>query len=120
MTSRCTGRMGMHVAASALGAMLLIGGLSATAHGDTVTDQNVATAIASAKTPADHQALADYFVSKAEAAQKNVEEHKNMAGGFSGKAQGRMAKHCQTLINTYKQQAKEYTALAKEQAALAK
>jgi hypothetical protein len=43
-----------------------------------------------------------------------------MAKAFSGKAQTVMAAHCQSLMRGDKQLVKEYTALAKEQAALAK
>ncbi len=85
-----------------------------------MTDDNVAAAVAAAKTPADHHALPAYFTSKAEAAQANVQKHDEMAKGFSGKAHERMAEHCNALAKTFRQQAAEYTALAKAQGKLAK
>jgi hypothetical protein len=90
------------------------------AHADAITEENVTAAVLAAKTPADHQALAAYFTSKAEAAQAEVEKHQQMAKGFSGKAQARMAEHCDALAKTFRQQATDYTALAKEQTNLAK
>src|SRR5262245_32088967 len=43
---------------------------------DTITDDNVEAALKSAKTAADHQALAEYFTAKSKEAQTNVETHK--------------------------------------------
>ena len=46
--------------------------------------------------------------------------HQKMSRAFSGKAATSWEAHCQSLIKTFKAQAKDYEALAKEQAAMAK
>ena len=108
------------LAAVVLAATVTVAWLESAARAADITDDNVASAVAAAKTPADHQALAAYFTTKAEAAQANIEKHEAMAKAFSGKSQTVMSTHCQSLIRTEKQLVKEYTALAKAQAALAK
>lgn len=113
-------RHGKHVLVAALAAALVVGWAATAARAETITDANVAAAVAAAKTPADHQALATFFTSKAEAAQASVEMHEKMATAFSGKARSVMAAHCMGIAKADKQQVKDYTALAKEQAALAK
>jgi hypothetical protein len=86
---------------------------------DAITDDNVDQAVAAAKTPADHQALAAYFTSKAEAATAKVDSHRRMATAFSGKQKENWRTHCDALIGAYKKEAKEYIALAKQQESLA-
>ena len=101
------------------GALLMGWAASGARAADTITDDNVADVVAEAKTPADHQALAAYFTSKAEAAMAKVDSHKKMAAGFTGKQKENWRTHCDALIGAYKQEAKQYTALAKQQASLA-
>jgi hypothetical protein len=86
---------------------------------DAITDDNVEAAMAAAKTPADHQALAAFFTGKSNEALANVETHKRMSGLFGGKQKSSWEAHCQSLIKTYQEQAKDYAALAKEQTAVA-
>ncbi|HZR81897.1 MAG TPA: hypothetical protein VFD92_12430 [Candidatus Binatia bacterium] len=106
--------------ASVIGATLLIGWASSAAQAaEPVADSNVNAAIAAAKTPEDHQALAAFFTAKAEAADAEAAEHDKMATAFSGKARARMGEHCKSIAKAYRQQMKDYTALAKEQQALA-
>lgn len=106
---------------SVLAAALAIGWAGSAARADTITDDNVAAAVAGAKTAADHQALADYFTAKAKAALETVETHRTMAKALgAGKQGGSWEAHCHALMRTYKAQAADYNALAKEQAALAK
>jgi cytidine deaminase len=86
---------------------------------DTITDDNVEAALASAKTAADHQALAAYFTAKSKEAQANVGKHQRMAGVFGGKGSQAWDGHCRSLMRTYEDQAQDYAALAKEQSAVA-
>lgn len=104
---------------STVGALLLLGATGSAVRADPVTDENVDAAVASAKTAADHQALAAYFTTKSDEALANVKTHERMAGVIRGKGGQTWEAHCQSLIKTYKAQAKDYAALAKEQAAFA-
>ena len=120
-TSQSTQRSRMgYLVALVLAATVMVAWLESAARAEDITDDNVAAAVAAAKTPADHQALAAYFTTKAEAAQANIEKHEKMAKAFSGKSQTVMSAHCESLVRSDKQLVKEYTALAKAQAALAK
>ena len=103
----------------AFAAVLVNGWAPAAVRAQTITDDNVAQMVASAKTPADHQALSAFFTSKAEAAMAKVDQHRQMASSFTGKQRENWKMHCNALINSYKEQAKNYTALAKEQQQLA-
>jgi hypothetical protein len=73
--------------------------------------------IASAKTPADHQAIADYYQKQADAAAAKAAEHTKMAkeyksGSFGAKTH--FHEHCETLARIYRSEAKEYAELADE------
>lgn len=109
-----------HWLAIALVAVLLSGWAAPAARADEITDSTVDAAMAAAKTPADHQALAAYFTSKAEAAAANAEKHQKMLASFTGKMQANMALHCKSIISSYKAQAKDYAAMAKEEEKFAK
>jgi hypothetical protein len=106
-----------HLTAVLLGAALVGWSGSIARAAEPVTDANVDAALASAKTPEEHAALAAYFTSKAEAAMANAEKHEQMAKSFGGSKS--MAQHCANLASDYRKQAKEYTALAKAQNQLA-
>jgi hypothetical protein len=89
---------------------------------DAITDDTVDAAVAAAKTPAEHHALAAYFTAKAEAATAAADRHARMGltHPFTGKAHNEAwGQHCKSLIKTYQQQARDYLALAKEQEAAA-
>jgi hypothetical protein len=82
------------------------------------------SAIESASTPAQHQALADQFKSKAAAARREAARHRAMGKAYAG---GRMARspqppstHCTKLADLYDAQANEYDALAAAHEAEAK
>src|SRR5512147_697519 len=109
----------MRICAIAFSTALLSGWLAAPARADAITDDNVVEAVSAAKTPADHQALAAYFTAKAEAATEQAEKHAMMATAFTGKARKNMQMHCNALVRSFKDQAKDYAALAKEQKQLA-
>jgi hypothetical protein len=85
---------------------------------DAISDDNVNAAVAAAKTPEDHAALAAFFTTKAEAAIASAEKHNQMAKSFGPSKS--MTAHCKDLASTYRKQAADYTALAKTQNALAK
>ena len=73
--------------------------------------------IESAKTRADHEALAAFYEQEAKTAQAKVEEHKQMAKAY-GKIghlveKHNMLQHCDRLVKKYKDVAKENLALAK-------
>jgi hypothetical protein len=95
---------------------------SAARAAEAITDDTVDAAVAAAKTPEEHNALAAYFTAKAEAAVAAADRHAGMgrAHPFTGKAHNQQwGQHCNNLIKTYKQQARDYLALAKEQQAAA-
>jgi hypothetical protein len=110
---------GRKLVVAALAAALAIGWTDSAVRADTITDDNVEAALAAAKTPADHQALAAYFTAKAKEAQANVATHQRMSSLFGGKGKQSWEAHCHSLIKTYEEQAKDYAALAKEQTAVA-
>ena len=105
---------------AAFAVALTCGGLVPAVLADAITDDNVAEMVEMAKTPADHEALATYFNAKSEAALAAVKRHEKMSNAFSGKQRPSWEAHCSGLIRGFKEQAKDYAALAKEQAALAK
>lgn len=104
---------------AAAAALLVIGSAVATVRADAITDDNVEAALAAAKTPADHEALAAYFTAKSNEARDNVAKHKRMSSLFGGKGKTSWEGHCRSLMRTYEEQAKDYAALAKEQKAVA-
>jgi type III secretory pathway component EscR len=90
----------------------------------TVTDANVAELTATAKTAADHEALAAYYRKEAKEASANAEFHENMLQRWNA-APGKqsfnaMKPHCQRLIDAYQEAAESYEALAKLHTQLAK
>jgi predicted secreted protein len=101
-------------------ALALLIGMVPMAASAQVTDDNVVQQLQSAKTPADHQALADYFNAKAEAAAANAAKHESMAGVSQRGAHDVWREHCSSLVKTYRRQASDYRALAKQQEQLAK
>jgi len=73
--------------------------------------------IASAKTPADHEAIAAYFDKQAADAKAKAEEHRKMGESYK-KGGGALAEkthfheHCEALVKIYNQAAKDYAAMA--------
>ncbi len=81
-------------------------------------EQSLEQAIESAKTPADHEAIAKEFQSKAQAARSEASLHEKMASAYDRGpvklTQANQAKeHCRKIIQSNKAIAKEYDALAK-------
>lgn len=97
----------------------LIGATQALA-ADTVTDANVAEAIAAAKTPQDHEALAAYFRAQAAAQGEKVKLHEAMLKSWdkivSGNSLVHMRQHCNDLIASSRKMQKAHEAMAEMQA----
>ena len=90
-------------------------------------DDNIATMIENAKTPADHEAIAAYYDKQAAQAKKEAEIHRKMEKAYSvgGSAGGKgtptpLPQHCATLVKYYDGLAQEYTTLAAAHRAMAK
>jgi hypothetical protein len=75
-------------------------------------------AIAKAKTPADHEAIAAYYDKESAAAKAKAEQHRKLAqtyhtSGMPGRGtQFPLENHCQQLAQTYESAAAENAALA--------
>ena len=79
--------------------------------------------IESASTPAQHQALADYYKAKASEAKKEAENHRAMAktyGGQKATVSAAQMDHCNKLASLLDSEAAEYDSLASAHAAAAK
>jgi len=116
IVARSTLRMLMGVSAVAL----LIGVAPHAVSALQVTDDNVVQQVQAAKTSADHQALADYFNAKASAATANAAKHESMTGVSQHGSSDVWRQHCGSLVKTFRTQAADYHALAKQQEKLAK
>jgi type III secretory pathway component EscR len=97
---------------------LLLAAPATVAVAETVTDANVAELTATAKTAADHEALAAYYQEEAKEASAEAKFHENMLRRWSGPAPGKqsfnaMKPHCERLIKSYQEAAESYEALAK-------
>ena len=81
-------------------------------------DVDIDKMIATAKTAADHRAIADYYKQEAKEAQEQAEKHKKMAQDYGMASIGRQAtkthfhQHCEALVRSYESAAKEDNALA--------
>ncbi|MBI4692749.1 MAG: hypothetical protein HY749_01865 [Gammaproteobacteria bacterium] len=80
-------------------------------------DMPLEQSISAAKTPADHEALAQRYEAEAKANQAKAAEHKQMASGYKnlggkGGAEG-FVSHCDKLANAYAEAAKQDEELAK-------
>ena len=104
-------------AALLFGALALSPGLSLAAD----DSSSLETAVQTAKTPAQHAALAQEYQAKAAEARAKAETHKRMGGMYLANKNA-MANHCQNISKKYAGIADDYDALAKgeEDAAKAK
>ena len=116
------GKLWVWVVAVAMAAGLLMPACRAVAAQDVDIDKLIATA----KTAADHQAIADYYKEQAKEAQAQADKHKKMAQEYSMSSIGRQAtkthfhQHCEALVRDYESAAKEYDGLAKAHEEMAK
>lgn len=99
--------------------VLLLSGAAAVPADADVTDDSVVEQVQAAKTAADHEALAAYFRAQAAAAAANAKKHEAMTMPMGG-SRDIWANHCKSLVKTFNEQQKDYTALAAEQEKLAK
>ena len=102
--------------------------IHATAAGNQVTAKNLKQKIVSAKTAADHKAIAAYYHSEAAKTEAEVTEHQEMAKAYQKTGFGTVAKtpnapgtieHCNHLVKTYKDLAETLAMMAKEHEAMA-
>ena len=107
-------------------AVLTVGILIATpANRATVAAAYIAEMISSAKTPADHEAIAAYYDGEAKEAQQKADEHRKMGEAYK-KGGGALAgkthfhEHCEALVRSYTAEAKEYESLAAAHRQMAK
>lgn len=91
-------------------------------------DVDIVTKLQSAKTPADHEAIASYYDVRAAEAKKQAEKHRKMADSYTvapalgGKPTSPtpMPQHCHSLVKAFEAEAAEYTAMAEAHRAAAK
>ena len=110
-------------------ALTVIAGMTLTTAALAVDDSDIADKVQSAKTPADHEAIAAYYDGKAAAATKDATYHrqmgqsyKSLAGGATGKgyAASAMPQHCEAIAKAADSEAEQYKAMAKAHRDLAK
>ena len=76
------------------------------------TDKDLAAMAAKAVTPADHKALAEYFTTLAARYTATANEHVTIAAAYRGTKIAQAADHCDRLIATSRESAKEAIAAA--------
>ncbi len=117
---RCSLNATRPTTAYALAIMLLLSALvvgwsTSVAGAAEITDENVAEHVATAKTAAEHQALASFFRAKAAEEGERVKRHEKMLAHYKqggGKPYLHMTEHCQDIISTARQLQKDYEMLA--------
>lgn len=117
------------ISRSTLALLLLVGGVVAVitspamGQSQTVTDDNLDQAIANAKTPADHEAIAAYYDKEAAEDEAKAKLHENAVKEYkafpSMKPVG-MAAHCKNLAKLFKEAAEQDKELAAAHRAMAK
>lgn len=115
--------MSLHRNALALGLALSAVVAIGTAQAAEITDGNVAEHIASAKTGADHQAIAGYYRTEAAAEGERVKLHEAMLASYKqggGKPYQNMIDHCNTLLGQSRKLQKDYATMAEMHETLAK
>ena len=111
--NRKSSRLMLGACAGLLALSLSLGGYALSAG----QESSLVQKIESAKTRADHEALAAFYEQEAKTAQAKVEEHKQMAKAY-GKIghlveKHNMLQHCDRLVKNYQDAAQENLALAK-------
>lgn len=81
--------------------------------------------IESARTRADHEALASYYSKEASAARAIAADHRKMARSYqamtvSGKGGGSMQAHCNSIVSKYEGVAADYESMASAHRDMAK
>ena len=111
--NRKSSRLMLGACAGLLALSLSLGGYALSAG----QESSLVQKIESAKTRADHEALAAFYEQEAKTAQAKVEEHKQMAKAY-GKIghlveKHNMLQHCDRLVKNYQDAAQGNLALAK-------
>ena len=85
-------------------------------------DVDMAAKVAAAKTAADHEAIADVYTKEAADAEASAAEHDKMAATYKqlGKTGLYHEQHCAAIAKRYREQAKDFKALAAAERDLAK
>jgi len=96
-------------------------GMGGMAHNEMDVDRMIATA----KTPADHEAIAKHFDAEAAEAKERAEAHKKMGTDYKSLGGAVVSKwhldtHCESLAKSAAAEAKEYQALAEAHREMAK
>jgi hypothetical protein len=82
---------------------------------------NIEEMIQNAKTPADYEAIADYYQKRGDEAQKQLEWHQSLYKTYEANPrQSQLRMHCHRLIRIYKDQAKEDKVMADQYRDMAK
>jgi len=102
---------------SAIAAVLAIVALGFLSFGSAEEGKSIEQMIATAKTPADHEAIAAYYEKEAQTARQQQEKHQNMRDLYAAtpalKTKSTTAlDHCDGLVKKYKEIAEDYHALA--------
>jgi hypothetical protein len=104
--------------------VLVIGAIGYLPFGAAEEGQNIDQMIATAKTPADHEAIAAYYEKQAQAAHQEHKEHQQMSSEYAKvpvlKTKTGAVAHCNSIAKKYEDIAKEYEALAKVHQGMAK
>ena len=88
-----------------------------------VTEDNLAQKIETAKTAADHEAIAAFYQAKAAASTQEAKRHEAMLAAYKksgGKMYQAWENHCKSLVQSYTKEGKDYEMLAKEHEKMAK
>jgi hypothetical protein len=104
--------------------VLTIGAIGYLSVGFAEEGKNIEQMITTAKTPADHEAIAAYYDQEAQAAHKKHEEHLQLKASYEKiphlASKTSLPWHCSTIATNYQKTAKEYEALAKLHREMAK
>ena len=114
------------IATLSLALMLALGVALPTAQA--LADEDITQKVQTAKTAADHEAIASYYDAQAAEASQKAAMHKKMGESYksfatsSGKGSGvsAMPQHCAALAKTYSAEAAHYKAMADTERKLAK
>jgi lysine/ornithine N-monooxygenase len=90
-------------------------------------EADIVQRLKTAKTAADHEAIAKHYEAQAADAKKNAELHREMAATYTagGTSIGKgttanFPQHCQNLVKTFEEEATHYTQMAQAHRELAK
>jgi hypothetical protein len=105
-------------------ALLAVGALAYLPFGSAQEEKNIDQMIATAKTPADHEAIATYYEKEAQEARQKEAQHKEFSKSYSTipvlKTKGSAVAHCDAIAKKYADIAKDNEALAKMHKEMAK